>query len=227
MSLVETRMATEQLLHCIMGSHERGIKHPYTNHIKHWQSCLDRELERRLVCTDPSEKKGAHLLRMNMLRFSINRQLSRDSDGRDADIMNTEQANDSFREMVESAKEVVALDRTPGPKAPRFSLDEGIAGPLFYVCRYCRDPLIRRDAVRLLESTDRQDNIWNNRLVARACKTLIGLEEREIEDPQSSRDIPFETRIGGMELELQSGSKSALIKYEIGERWISQRIEWE
>jgi hypothetical protein len=60
---------------------------------------------------------------------------------------------------------------------PVFSLDIGIATPLYVVVTRCRNPAIRRRALQLLASCNRREGIWDSTLAARVAERMVAIEE--------------------------------------------------
>jgi hypothetical protein len=62
---------------------------------------------------------------------------------------------------------------------PSFSADLGIVPPLFVVATKCRQPLLRRRAIRLLRSSARREGMWDSELAARIGQYIMSIEEYE------------------------------------------------
>ena len=60
---------------------------------------------------------------------------------------------------------------------PTFSLSSSIVRTLHQICTQCRDPRIRRRALRLLHLCNRREGIWDSHIVAEIDTRLIELEE--------------------------------------------------
>ncbi|KAL1895523.1 hypothetical protein Cpir12675_003212 [Ceratocystis pirilliformis] len=60
---------------------------------------------------------------------------------------------------------------------PSFSADLGIVPPLYVVATKCRNPVIRRRAIRLLQSSSRREGMWDSQLSARIGEYIAMLEE--------------------------------------------------
>jgi hypothetical protein len=137
-----------------------------------------------------------------------------------------------FKEIVGLGWEVVgddekraAPDRCPDPQRcqhqhdnprtafsthnikPSFSADLGIVTPLFVVATKCREPTVRREAIRLLKSSARREGMWDSELAANIAQWIMEIEESDDpfpgahhhgENPHAvspSRSIPEEKRI--------------------------------
>ncbi|KAL6910905.1 hypothetical protein GGI43DRAFT_378848 [Trichoderma evansii] len=108
-----------------------------------------------------------------------------------------------FKEIVSLGWEVVgddekraAPDRCPDPQRcqqhhnhsrashthnikPSFSADLGIVTPLFVVATKCRDPIVRRESIRLLRSSSRREGMWDSELAANIGQWIMELEEAD------------------------------------------------
>jgi hypothetical protein len=61
---------------------------------------------------------------------------------------------------------------------------------LGYVASKCRDPLIRREAIRLLSYKPRREGVWDSLVVAKFCAWFMNVEEEGMVDgfiPEHSR----------------------------------------
>ncbi|KAL5630936.1 hypothetical protein BROUX41_000808 [Berkeleyomyces rouxiae] len=67
---------------------------------------------------------------------------------------------------------------------PSFSADLGIVPPLYVVATKCRNPVIRRRAIRLLQSSARREGMWDSQLSARIGDYIAMLEEESDADPR-------------------------------------------
>lgn len=60
-----------------------------------------------------------------------------------------------------------------------FTVSHGIVYPLFAVVARCRDPPTRKRALRLLESCNRHEGLWDSKLAAQSAKRRIMVEETQ------------------------------------------------
>ena len=109
------------------------------------------------------------------------------------DLESWDKYNSTFQMIVSLAAAVVNTTDTDAPisttsllpsnscnegcKRPSFSLDMGIICPLYDVATLCRDPFIRREAVKVLRSASRQEGLLNSHLCAVVAERVIELEE--------------------------------------------------
>lgn len=60
---------------------------------------------------------------------------------------------------------------------PPLSMNSGIVPSLFMTAARCRDPVIRRAALRLLKACDRREGPWDSNIAADIASKIIGVEE--------------------------------------------------
>lgn len=63
--------------------------------------------------------------------------------------------------------------------------------PLEFTARKCRDPLLRREALRLLIAKPRREGLWDSTMAARICAWIMGIEEEGMVDSL----VPEEARV--------------------------------
>ena len=63
-----------------------------------------------------------------------------------------------------------------------FTFDLQSVLPLDIVAKKCRDPLLRREAIRLLVSRPRREGIWDSLLAAKICTWIVQIEEEGLVD---------------------------------------------
>lgn len=56
-------------------------------------------------------------------------------------------------------------------------LDSDITMPVFFIAMKCRDPVLRRKAIQLLEEYERQEGLLNSKVLARVAERLVEIEE--------------------------------------------------
>ncbi|KAI9690846.1 MAG: hypothetical protein M1822_008465 [Bathelium mastoideum] len=96
---------------------------------------------------------------------------------------------------------------------PTFSLDAGCTAPMFHVAKACRDPVIRRKAIKALQYAPRQEGVWDGILAARVAERLVELEEDGIPEAKSCADIPRDARIASIDIQWDLQEKMAVLSY--------------
>lgn len=82
-----------------------------------------------------------------------------------------------FRSMIEDARVVVALQKARSQR-PVFVLETRIIPALHYVATRCRHPIIRRQAIEMLENdTPRMEYYFKAEAMAQVAKRIVGIEE--------------------------------------------------
>ena len=102
----------------------------------------------------------------------------------------------NYREMVNLAKILLEGDDSV------FAFDLQIIWSMDIVAMKCRDPLLRREAIRLLTSKPRREGVLDSLLTAKVHLWLVGIEEKGMRDgivPEESRVRNF-----GMKLDLSN-----------------------
>lgn len=79
--------------------------------------------------------------------------------------------------LANAANENLVKPQRPGPR-PNFTLDAGILPTLFLICLKCRDSLVRRRALRILQRADRLEGFLQSRMLAMFAECIIDLEEQ-------------------------------------------------
>lgn len=78
-------------------------------------------------------------------------------------------------------------------------VEMGIITPLFLTGWKCRDPLLRREATKLL-SGPRQEGTWDSIAAARIAERIIALEEAGLPQILVAKDVPETSRIYDIKL---------------------------
>ncbi|RAL13894.1 Zn(II)2Cys6 transcription factor domain-containing protein [Aspergillus homomorphus CBS 101889] len=108
-----------------------------------------------------------------------------------------------FEQMVTLGESIVDLNSSSiSPSSPlalsppkSFSLDLGIVAGMFNVAIRCRDPHIRRRAVRVLRAAAAQEGVWNSVVAAAIAEKWIEIEEEGLGVVASCADVPAVARL--------------------------------
>jgi hypothetical protein len=76
--------------------------------------------------------------------------------------------------------------------APTFSMSTGIIPSLWMCGARCRDPQVRRKALRLLQTCNRREGLWDSNVAAGIIDVLIRLEEGNALREMKERGCPVE-----------------------------------
>ncbi|RAL63881.1 hypothetical protein DID88_003524 [Monilinia fructigena] len=82
---------------------------------------------------------------------------------------------------------------SPGQKdaPPTFHYHLGLLTPLYFVSTRCRDPLTRRRAIRLIESCNRKEGIWDTIVCTRISKQVMDVEEEAAIEDMAKQSFQF------------------------------------
>lgn len=69
------------------------------------------------------------------------------------------------------------LPKPPMSLVPPLSMNSGIVPSLYMTAARCRDPAIRRAALKLLKTCDRREGPWDSNVAADMASKIIGVEE--------------------------------------------------
>jgi hypothetical protein len=86
----------------------------------------------------------------------------------------------SFKQIVDLAQKVDDIDEGNKTTRPHFSLDVGLIQPLLYVATHCRDPSLRRRAIRIMEGLGRE-GVYEGPSSAAVAKWVVKMEEDGME----------------------------------------------
>lgn len=92
---------------------------------------------------------------------------------------------DSFRAIIQSATAIHSNQTLSSPhKHPGFTFEMGIISPLYWTGLKCRHPILRRQALALLNQCQPiQEGLWHAGVSARAVARVIEIEERTTFNP--------------------------------------------
>ncbi len=140
---------------------------------------------------------------------------------------------DSFIRIVGLAAEALELNpkdesswEQPRTREPQFHLEIGVTVVLFSTIIMCRDPSVRRKAMRIMRHTPEQEGIWNRALALRVAARIVALEELGLDDVQSASDIPEEARIQIMGITLHAEKKQATFQCKTLVSHWQELISW-
>ncbi|KAI9898326.1 hypothetical protein N3K66_006686 [Trichothecium roseum] len=144
---------------------------------------------------------------------------------------------DAFRQIVELAEEVVRDDEARARMEtcrytqatcphqtwdnevgafvaahikPSFAADLGIVPPIWLVATKCREPRIRRRAIKVLHSSARREGMWDSAMAAKIAQWVMEVEEKDARGgmptsmPGSEYPIDINTPYGYLNIENQN-----------------------
>ncbi len=230
---------------------------PYLDVFSRWSTAFDALMASpHAAGMSQQERCAARILEMQQLIFSTSLDFlsRRGRCGGDTQML-WDRYNDVFQKIIDLAESVLKtaalLDNSNGTSGG-FTLDGGIVGPLYDISRRCRDPQIRRRAIRLLCAYPRQEGMWDGVLAARVAERVVEVEEQgagrhggsgggsggsgspEVNGLRRSADVPDRARISDVNPIFDLDRRKAPLCYARRESAFSERrvacqevIEWE
>lgn len=183
--------------------------------LQDWARAFDDSLHSPQGKLSPRSVQAAHVLKIRQLIGVMKLDLE------DSTSMRDEMAWDkhcaTFSEVLTLVNYILEIgkyeddDRLPG--TPNFTVDFGIVGPLGAVGYKCRDPILRREAIRLLGSAPKREGGWNSTLSSHVCTRIMQIEEEGLGPITRCEDIPAWARIADIELEIDLQARRFTMKY--------------
>ncbi|KAJ5936594.1 hypothetical protein N7466_003044 [Penicillium verhagenii] len=166
-----------------------------------WRGQLDELFERMQAAGNPAKEDALNILMVHYkvvyiwLRVCIT-----------AGELATDSYHADFEDLVHYAEQIAKPSvgmTTPQP----LSFDMQTLGPLYFTALKCRDPIIRRRALEMLQLAPRREGLWNAHYAYVTAKRVIELEERDL----NGQELPHETlRVHGLPLPDDDSRVSAL-----------------
>ncbi|OBT44386.1 hypothetical protein VE00_07052 [Pseudogymnoascus sp. WSF 3629] len=101
-----------------------------------------------------------------------------------------------YGHIVALGKDLFDQQRATGSKDGYvFSFEPGVIFPLFFVAIKCRHPLIRRQAIALLETADHQEGTWESVGAAKVAEFVMGIEEENLPQGAGSEQVLESARV--------------------------------
>ena len=165
-----------------------------TNTLNEWSAALGRFLQHQGDTLSEDEKKSVGILQIHKCLgfiplFLQKREME--------DQVLWDDFLPSFSTVVQLAEQILQIDTQPMPRQPSpfFSLDMLVIGPLYVLVSKCRDPVVRRKAISLLNGASRQEGVWNSFLTAKVAERIVQIEEEGLSEVTCCADIPEWARI--------------------------------
>ncbi|KAG4430466.1 hypothetical protein IFR05_014055 [Cadophora sp. M221] len=117
---------------------------------------------------------------------------------------------DHFQDVVDLAEYALSVQNAKS-KTPKFTFDSLVVIPLYMVTFKCRDPRIRRKAVRLLLENPRREGVWDSVLGGRMGEWAMCVEEEFV---GGDGKVPDWARIHWVALERDREQRSAILSCE-------------
>jgi hypothetical protein len=118
-----------------------------------------------------------------------------------------DQFTDLFNDMMRYGEQL-AVETALANQPRSFSYDFGYVIPLYFVGTRCRDPVLRRRAVKILHRYPRQEGVWESTAAAAVCAKWIMVEEQGL-TVNRAEDIPEHKRVHHVDTQVDVSTKSA------------------
>ena len=110
------------------------------------------------------------------------------------DEMLHDQHEATYRRMVQIGENILN-HRQEALNRYIFTFEMGIILPLFYTALKCRNPSIRRNAIRLLSSGHHQEGLWESVAAGQIAEFVVEVEERSLDAKIGAGSIPPSARV--------------------------------
>ncbi|KUJ07632.1 uncharacterized protein LY89DRAFT_742860 [Mollisia scopiformis] len=192
----------------------------YSQEIARWRSAfsdlyskIKRSSNRRLIT-------GAHTLHVKARGLDIGLAGGMDTTNCAFDKHFTE-----FRDIVTISREIIRAKKSYS-KA-EFTFEYGILPALHITAKWCRDRVVRREAIEIMEWYGAREGHWDSVVFADIDRCLMNLEEDGIEEDF----VPERARVRITSLKANQGGRWASMEYIRGSRRTGEvrgevRLEW-
>ena len=198
--------------------------------LNRWSTAFDAFLCNRGDKMTANERKGAAVLTIIRELGSTSVMLTRTKVD---DQTNWDIFSPMFEKIVCLAEDVVKLDFQSNEGRPTFCIDLAIIGPIFELSCRCRDPFIRRRAIKLLRTCGRTEGVWNAFLTSKVAQRVLDIEEAGLSDVKSCGDIPDWARISNINAAFHPVARKATLTYSrpqskegVTRGTVEEVIEW-
>lgn len=177
--------------------------------LQQWSSAFEKFLGDKHNFTEV-EQTRLKLLRLYRVQMELTLTISFVHWG---DEMIWDEQLQKFKAAVLHAEEFLQSLHTKENR-PTFTLDYEIIMPLFITAGKCRDSKLRRKAIALLRSTNRQEGILNSLTTADILEQVVQMEEDGLDGAMvSATSIPLYRRVLGVEVRFDSLKRRAILRY--------------
>lgn len=197
----------------------------FSERLTQWDIAFQKLLKTQIL-TD-FDRRAAAVLEIDRRQFEVSLMLASIPRDKQPEQVWWDDKLQYFKETVEHAATAVVCLEKENIVSPSFSLDSGINVHLYKVAGRCRDPVIRRRAIALLRSAQRQEELWIGNLVAQVAERIVELEEDSQENIQSCHDIPEEARVQSIAVRFDPSSSKAEISFFVKGNVVNETLIWQ
>lgn len=177
-----------------------------------WQLAFEAFLRNSRITISPREQQAAVLLEIQHITGSI---LVAAGMSKQETVFDQFEAG--FCKIISLASGLIANEGgSPEDSTPTFpAFDMGILPPLYLTASRCRQPSIRRQALRLLTQGPTQEGIWHSGMLSNIAKHIMKLEEADFVDPLqcNSTDVAATARISVLNAKINSAQRTVALHY--------------
>lgn len=182
--------------------------------VRKWLAAFQALLKKKGKSLNGKSLQAARTLQISQIFMTIYLEM------RTFDVLTDETVWDRFiprfEHIIELGSLIVkstACDQMSRKPGWEFSLDMNIVAPLYAVAHRCRDPVVRRKAISLLEASPRQEGMWDSILTARVAGRLMGIEEEGLGIVTCAADVPGRARISHVAVKFDFQGRLGTVSY--------------
>ena len=140
-----------------------------------WRSAFSSLHKKIQVTNNKREQSAAHSLLAYSRALDIGLLVSLDTDNCSCDNF-----TNVFQELNYHARKAIQFRKSHSLDS-RFAFDSAINPPLFICARFCRDRVIRREAISLMQLYGVCEGFWDIKYLIVMCSKIMELEEEGVE----------------------------------------------
>ena len=124
-----------------------------------------------------------------------------------------------FREILKQCEDIIKYRQIPPTnnwaeyedRMSLFEFDFGMIPPLFSIACHCRDPAIRRKAIRLMRYLHRTEGAWDTCSAGKLAEGIVEIEERGLTAIESCEFVTEDSRIRATNADIDPAHPSDVI----------------
>jgi hypothetical protein len=178
--------------------------------LRQWSSAFLSLLQENKPELNAIESRNIQILKLHrvMAELHFNTDFARAT----IDEMMWDEYFDEFEAMIGYAESI--LKPVEAQMLSAFTLDTEVILPLYFVAAKCRHGRVRRRAISLLRSQQRQEGIWNSILTARVAEYLMQIEEEGFDGAVVlAAEVVRRRRVLGVEVNFDLDERRASVSY--------------
>ena len=147
----------------------------YSQEIERWRSAFVDLYKKTQLSDDKRKQSAAHTMLAYSIALDVALLLSLDIDSCSSDHLTSE-----FQDINLLTRKVVQYRQSHSANL-EFTFDCAINPPLFICARFCRDRVIRREAISLLQMHGVSEGFWDKKYITALCLKVVAIEEEGVE----------------------------------------------